>query len=69
MKKSMIKIQCKLSIEDTKNADCNDDVTFVRECKSGVVNLEIKVGESPEIPICVNGDNSGILASNPIVID
>ena len=42
---------------------------FVEECKSGTVKFEVKISSSSDVPIHVTGDNSGINASNPIVID
>ena len=63
-----VEIKCTVSVCGERNTNEYDDVIFVKECK-GSVKLEVKIGASSGIPIHVTGDNSGINASNPIVID
>ena len=50
-----VQIQCKLTFNENGQGGCQDDVIFVKECKPGVVKFEFKIGETPDIPICVNG--------------
>ena len=63
-----VEIKCTVSVCGERNTNEHDDVIFVKECK-GCGKLEVKIGASSGIPIHVTGDNSGINASNPIVID
>ena len=64
-----VKIKCSVSIGNGSNTDTSDDVILVKECKSSIVKFEVKIGSSSDLPIYLTGDNSGINASNPIVID
>ena len=63
-----VEIKCTVSVCGKRNTNEHDDVIFVKECK-GNVKVEVKISASSGIPIHVTGDNSGINASNPIVID
>ena len=71
MKIPKVKVQCKLSVINVNDDDdsSSDDVIFVKQCTSYVVMFEVKIGEKADIPICVTGDNAGILPTNPIVIN
>ena len=64
-KKSDKKVKIKLSVRKGES----DDVIYIKECDTDVVKLEVKIGSSADFPICITGDNAGILPSNPIIID
>ena len=53
----------------TPSHDDDDDVIFVKEVNATFSDFYIKIGETEDFPINCNGDNRGLLKSNPIVID